>query len=79
MRFDIKAPMFGAVAILLAATPAGSAVLSNVANIGDYGASASPPFQQVSHGAPAGARCIKWTRRWNFRHGFGHRRCVQWR
>lgn len=31
------------------------------------------------HAAPAGARCVKWTRRYNMRHGFAHRRCVQWR
>ncbi len=81
MRLDIKAPVFGAVfgSMLLAATPSSSAVLSNAAELGDFGVSASSLVQQVSHGAPAGARCVKWTRRWNTRHGFGHRRCVHWR
>lgn len=31
------------------------------------------------HSKPTGARCVKWTRRWNTRHGFGRRHYVQWR
>lgn len=40
---------------------------------------ASSLVQQTTFGPPPGARCIKWTRRWTTRHGFGRRRCVQWR
>ena len=36
--------------------------------------------QQLSHfGPPPGKQCIKWTRRFNSRHGYGHRRCVHWK
>jgi hypothetical protein len=41
-----------------------------------------PPslVQEVSHfGPPPGKQCIKWTRRFNSRHGYGHRRCVHWK
>jgi hypothetical protein len=69
---------FGA-ALLFAAAPASAGALSSPASLGDDGASASSLIPTVSHGVPAGARCVKWTRRWNMRHGFGHRRCVQWR
>jgi len=63
-------------AFFFVVNPSHSAVLSSAAQLDDAGASSL--VQQV-HAAPAGARCIKWTRRWNTRHGFGHRRCVQWR
>jgi hypothetical protein len=37
-------------------------------------------FQEVSHfGPPPGKQCLKWTRRFNSRHGYGHRRCVHWK
>jgi hypothetical protein len=37
-------------------------------------------FQEVTHfGPPPGKQCIKWTRRFNSRHGYGHRRCVHWK
>jgi hypothetical protein len=79
MRF--KGIMFGAFcgALLFAAAPANAAALSSPADLRDGVAAASMPIETVSHGAPAGARCVKWTRRWNTRHGFGHRRCIQWR
>lgn len=36
--------------------------------------------QEAHHfGPPPGKQCIKWTRRFNSRHGYGHRRCVHWR
>ncbi len=79
MRVGIKsllsAASFGA--LLLVAPASHAAALSGASNLTD-GALASSLVQQV-HAAPAGAQCIKWTRRWNTRHGFGHRRCVQWR
>lgn len=37
-------------------------------------------LHEVSHfGPPPGKQCIKWTRRFNSRHGYGHRRCVHWK
>jgi hypothetical protein len=37
-------------------------------------------FQEVRHfGPPPGKQCIKWTRRFNSAHGFGHRRCIHWK
>jgi len=64
--------------LLFAAAPASAAMLFSPTALDD-GASASSLIQTVSHPTPAGARCVKWTRRWNTRHGVGHRRCVQWR
>ncbi|WP_424363259.1 hypothetical protein [Methylocystis parvus] len=79
MRFEIKSLLsiasFGA--LLLVAPPSHAAALSGASNL-TSDALTSSLVQQV-HAAPAGAKCIKWTRRWNTRHGFGHRRCVQWR
>lgn len=76
MRFN--GMIFGGfcASLAFAAAPASAAMLSGAAV--DDGASASSLIQTVSHGAPAGARCVKWTRRLNTRHGFA-RRCVQWR
>ncbi len=81
MPKDMKAALFGALCggLLIAASPSNSAVLSNAADLRADRVSASSLVEQVAHGAPAGSRCVKWTRRWNTRHGFGHRRCVQWR
>jgi hypothetical protein len=75
-----KAVLFGAVGatLLFAAAPASAAMPSDFAPVTGDGASSSL-VQKISHTVPAGARCVKWTRRWNTRHGFGHRRCVQWR
>ncbi len=40
----------------------------------------SPLVQKVKHyGPPAGKKCLKWARRYSSTHGFGHRRCVQWK
>jgi hypothetical protein len=79
MRSWSKISLFGAVcgAILFASTASHSAVLSGLASP-DEGLSTPSLAQQAAY-APPGKRCIKWTRRWNTRHGFGHRRCVQWR
>jgi hypothetical protein len=78
MRF--KGMIFGGfcAALFFAAAPASAGVLSSPAAL-DEGASVSSLVQTVHHTTPAGARCVKWTRRWNTRHGVGHRRCVQWR
>jgi hypothetical protein len=36
--------------------------------------------QSVRHfGPPPGKECVKWTRRFNSAHGFGHRRCIHWK
>jgi hypothetical protein len=35
-------------------------------------------FVQQSHYHGPHKTCLKWTRRWNTRHGVGHRRCVHW-
>jgi hypothetical protein len=77
MRKNIKIALFGAAcgALLLASTASHSTVLSGVAN---PGASAIPFTQQAAFD-PASNKCLKWTRRWNSRHGYGHRRCVHWR
>lgn len=79
MHSLLKAHLFGAVcgAVLFTAAPSDAAALSAADDLSK--AYAPPLVQQISHGAPAGARCVKWTRRWNTRHGVGHRRCVQWR
>ena len=74
-----KGPLFGSICglLLLSATPSDAVALSGVADLNEV--SSVPQVLQVSHGVPTGARCVKWTRRWNTRHGVGHRRCVQWR
>lgn len=79
MRLHLKTSLLAAAcgALLGAATPSQAAIMFNVDDLRE--GAATSMVQQVSHGAPAGAKCIKWTRRWNHRHGFGHRRCVQWR
>lgn len=64
-------------AMLFASTASDATILSGLSGE-SAGVSAPPLVQQATH-IPAGSRCIKWTRRWNTRHGFGHRRCVQWR
>jgi hypothetical protein len=53
--------------------------LSTGANLNVDGASASSFIQKTTLHAPAGHKCIKWTRTWNPRHGVARRRCVQWR
>ncbi|MEK4035679.1 hypothetical protein WOC76_05080 [Methylocystis sp. IM3] len=80
MVWNPKLAVFGAVcgALLLASTPSISAVLSNAADLGGEKL-ALTSVQQSAFEAPAGKKCVKWTRRWNTRHGFGRRRCVQWR
>lgn len=78
MRLKLKAPLFGAVCgmLLLAATPSGSAVLPSGVNADAF---AVAGLQKATHTTPAGKQCLKWTRRFNSRHGYGHRRCVHWR
>ena len=74
------APIGGAIcaAFLASALPAGAGVLSGSA-IDTATPAATYSVQLTAYGAPAGARCLKWTRRWNPRHGIGVRRCVRWR
>lgn len=76
----LKGIIFGGfcASLLFGAAPASAVMLSDSAAL-DERATASSLIQTVSHTTPAGARCVKWTRRWNTRHGVGHRRCVQWR
>jgi hypothetical protein len=80
MRKAIKHASLGAVfgAIFLAAAAPSSA--------GPLSMDISPESEltamilQTSHfGPPPGKQCIKWTRRFNSRHGYGHRRCVHWK
>ncbi|GLI93565.1 hypothetical protein [Methylocystis echinoides] len=77
MRHNIKISLFGAVcgAFLLASAASHATVISG---LGAPGASALPLTDQVAFN-PATDRCLKWTRRWNTRHGFARRRCVHWR
>lgn len=79
MRMLAKASIYGAVcgAFLLVGTTSQAVALSGAANLNEL--STLSLTQQVHHTTPPGTRCVKWTRRWNMRHGFGHRRCVQWR
>lgn len=78
MRFEIKSLLtiasFGALLLVSPSSHAGA--LSSASNLNE---DALTSLVQQVRAAPAGARCIKWTRRWNTRHGFGHRRCIQWR
>lgn len=77
MRDYLRASLFGGVCgtLLLVATPSSSAV---VVTAGPDKILSSSSLQTASHTTEA-KQCVKWTRRWNTRHGFGHRRCVQWR
>lgn len=76
----LKLSAFGALCgAALFAAPFGAAAFSGGADSSPASVSEIPAIQQVAATAPAGKRCVKWTRRWNNRHGFGHRRCVQWR
>jgi hypothetical protein len=78
MRYSLKgvlAALCGA--FFLAAIPASAGPMSIGApqEIGP-----SPLVSQVTHfGPPPGKTCIKWTRRFNSAHGFGHRRCIHWK
>ena len=74
------APLIGALcaAFLASALPADASLLSSGAAIDTQASSASSLLQEAAYGPPAGARCLKWTRRLNTRHGFA-RRCVHWR
>lgn len=39
----------------------------------------APLVAQAKHyPAPAGKKCLKWTRRWHSSLGMGHKRCVHW-
>jgi hypothetical protein len=77
MKPSLKASLFGAACgMLLFAVPSEAGTLPSGVSQEDV---ATLSQVTLTHAAPAGARCIKWTRRWNTRHGVGHRRCVQWR
>lgn len=81
MRKNFRAPLFGALcgAFLFAATAPGSAAPLSVASPNEDGVSASLLLQLARYNAPAGKKCLKWTRRWSPSLGFGRRRCVHWR
>lgn len=80
MVIKSKSIAFGALCgLLLVAAPYGAAALPTGVDAGVAGVSAAPFAQSVAATTPSASRCVKWTRRWNHRHGFGHRRCVQWR
>lgn len=77
---NLKTYAFGALCgTLLFAAPYGAAAFSGGIDPSASGLSTIPAVEQIAATVPAGKRCVKWTRRWNTRHGFGHRRCVQWR
>jgi hypothetical protein len=74
----LKAPLFGAVCgMMLFAAPSNAAIVSG--GLGsDAGASALVQ-QIVQSTAPEGKKCLKYNRRFNTAHGFGHRRCIHWK
>jgi hypothetical protein len=77
MGNNLKASLLGAACgMLLFAAPSVAGTLPSGVSHEDV--SALAPTTLV-HAAPAGATCLKWTRRWNTRHGVGKRRCIQWR
>ncbi len=78
MRQHLQVSLFAGVCatLLLAASPSESAV-TVTAGANEVSSDFSG-VQTASHTTQA-KQCVKWTRRWNTRHGFGHRRCVQWR
>jgi hypothetical protein len=79
MPKSIRSAALGAVcgAIFLAVAPVSAGPVS-IAVPQETGAMSL--FQEVRHfGPPPGKQCIKWTRRFNPSHGFGHRRCVHWK
>lgn len=81
MRRNLKTHLIAVAcaSVLFASSPSGAAILSTGANLNVDGASASSFIQKTTLHAPAGHKCIKWTRTWNTRHGVARRRCVQWR
>lgn len=81
MRRNLKTYLLAAAcaSLFLASAPSGAAVLSTAADRNVDEAFASSFVQQTKMHAPAGKRCLKWTRTWNTRHGVARRRCVQWR
>jgi hypothetical protein len=81
MRRNLKTYLFAAAcaSLFFASAPSGAAVLSTAADPNVEEAFASSFVQTTTMHAPAGKRCIKWTRTWNRRHGVARRRCVQWR
>lgn len=65
--------------LFVAAAPA-SATPFGAGLVRDDAASASSILHLAKkYDAPTGKRCIKWNRRWNPSHGFGHRRCIHWK
>ena len=81
MRLHIKTHFIAAAcaSLLFASSPSGAAVLSTAADPNVSEAFASSFLQKTTMHAPAGSKCVKWTRTWNRRHGVARRRCVQWR
>jgi hypothetical protein len=80
MKKNYSAALLGALCgtFLFAATAPGSATPLNGTLLQEDARPASL-VQEISHTTAHGAKCLKWTRRWNHRHGFGHRRCVHWK
>lgn len=77
MGRTLTTSLFGAaVGVLLFAAPSVAGTLPSGVTSNSV---ATLSQATLVHATPAGARCVKWTRRWNTRHGFGHRRCVQWK
>jgi hypothetical protein len=81
MHSNPRAPLVGAIcaAFLASALPAEASLLSSGFGLDAQSPNVSSVVEDAVYGPPAGKRCLKWTRRWNTRHGIGVRRCVQWR
>ena len=64
MRRNLKTHLFAVTcaSVLFASSPSGAAVLSTTADLNVDGASASSFIQKTTLHAPAGRKCIKWTR-----------------
>lgn len=80
MRGNIKAKLTAALcgAFLFGATVPGWSGPMNVA-IPQGETGLAPLVAQAKHyPAPAGKKCLKWTRRWHSSLGMGHKRCVHW-
>jgi hypothetical protein len=80
MKKNYSAALLGALCgtFLFAATAPGSATPLNGSLLRDE-AKPTSLVQTIAHTAPHGAKCLDYNRRWNQRHGFGHRRCIHWK
>ncbi len=70
-------------AVAMAAVPLADAEVASAAPVGGslmLERASDQLIQQItSHQAASGKKCLKWSRRWNTRHGVGRRRCVHWK